>query len=763
MIKGGEKMPENYLDADADRDRNNAENIRSLTERALSTLLKTRFETGVWPYELVAGEPYAAPPRFSMSTQAMILHALAVSTGLIKRSGLVPALEGRNPMQEPPKGSLEAVRSGVTTVLDQLLSPNSEPATEKSDLEGAREPSLTQSSTWGMDDPLTLTWLYEVLNPENPILEASDQERARLVRGRIESVAERLVTEALRYPPGPLLTASTDVRASAPHPFILLRVVQLALQLGSDHPVARKVRSNPVEAMFRNALNAELTNSSVKDGGFDPASLVFSLEGLILLNVDSVQDALLDRVLEVLAVAQDAGSHWRPVHPITSTPQGLVLLPQSIEVANSFLRICAHWARSRGPLFSNSLSLIRQYADWATASSVTLTTADEESHTGWQSEHTYTPGTIHLWATSQAVLFLEHFAAMLDTHVAAASRAAASLDFIPATPRSQESRRSRWNKKSDHEPLLGLPASSRYRVYSLVEDMLLEPTRSGGQPSLFSMLLYGPPGTGKTDFSRALADALGYDFITVSPSDFTRAGEAGVEARAQQVFKVLGLQSRCVILFDEIDRLLLDRDSDEYGKQGDMFQFMTPSMLTKINDLRRAENCVFVIATNYADKIDGAIKRPGRIDEQLLLLPPDIGQRRSIVRAVSKQATGASWDDQRVETFAKATPLYVFKELEAAVNRTVRSLDQGEEFDALVTKLESEQPTINLNDYKSRFKDVDSVHSIMRGPWLETSMLAYLRAEAKASPPDDWVRKVIKESLEVLEPDVRTVLGSLRT
>ncbi len=40
----------------------------------------------------------------------------------------------------------------------------------------------------------------------------------------------------------------------------------------------------------------------------------------------------------------------------------------------------------------------------------------------------------------------------------------------------------------------------------------------------------------------------------------------------------------CVILFDEIDRLILDRDSKAYSEQSDVFQFMTPSMLIKIQE-----------------------------------------------------------------------------------------------------------------------------------------------------------------------------------
>jgi ATPase family associated with various cellular activities (AAA) len=751
-----------YLDGEEERDRLSAATIRSITNRALETLVRTQLPSGEWPYQLVSGSEPAAPRKPSTSTQAMILHAIAVSAGLIDRSALVPALEGRT-REDSSRETEERLGLGLSVVLEQLgppLTPG---------VEAIPDPlAITHSSTWGDDDPLTLTWLYELLDPDNPFINANQAPQAAAVRDRIKNVVREKVTQALAKSPGSLLTVAPDVRTHEPHPFILLRIVQLARSLGLDDSVFQELRKGGVQAHFRNALNSELANSSVRDGGFDPASLVFSLEGLLILNIDSVQDRLLDRAVEVLSSAQASGSHWRPVHPITSTPQGLVLLPQSIEVANSFLRICSLWEVSKGPLFSDSLSVFRQYAEWAAASVLTIPALTGKPYTGWQSEHTYSPGTIHLWATSQVVLFLNHYAAMLDAHRARASRAAASLDFKPAIHRDEQARTLNWSKESLHEPLAGFPEESVYRVYSQADDLFLKPHLSGAPRKFYSMLLYGPPGTGKTTFCRAIADRLGFDFITVSPSDFTRAGESGVEARAQELFSVLRSQSRCVVLFDEIDRLLLDRDGSAYGKQGDMFQFMTPSMLTKINDLRQAESCLFVIATNYADRIDAAIKRPGRIDSHLLLLPPNLKQRETIIRDVSDRASVSLWPDEHIRMLARATPLFVFKEIERAVFDVQRQIGQGQAFAMACGRIEKSQPTISLSAYRTRFgeeqRKADSVLTTLeidKGPWLETCMLAYLRLEADAPPPDDWARTVIAAKIGSLDEPVRSVLKGI--
>jgi hypothetical protein len=58
---------------------------------------------------------------------------------------------------------------------------------------------------------------------------------------------------------------------------------------------------------------------------------------------------------------------------------------------------------------------------------------------------------------------------------------------------------------------------------------------------------------------------------------------------------------------------------------------MTPGMLTKLNDLRRKKRLIFIIATNYENRIDAAIKRTGRIDKRYLVLPPDAKARRRMI------------------------------------------------------------------------------------------------------------------------------------
>ena len=230
------------------------------------------------------------------------------------------------------------------------------------------------------------------------------------------------------------------------------------------------------------------------------------------------------------------------------------------------------------------------------------------------------------------------------------------------------------------------------------------------------MLLYGPPGTGKTSLAEEIGKALRWPLITVTPSDFVRGGESQVEERAKMIFEVLGAQRNAVVLFDEIDRMLLDRDSKLYKDQSDIFQFMTPGMLTKLRDLRKREPVIFLIATNYFEHIDPAARRRGRIDLPVLVAPPDVEGRVSIFKALLAKRCGkkrSEFDGTKIEedlhAVAKETRLKVYGELEQLFADAVDGLSTEDRTDAgkiveQLLKLKSSDAAITLTSYGPRFQ-----------------------------------------------------------
>ena len=119
------------------------------------------------------------------------------------------------------------------------------------------------------------------------------------------------------------------------------------------------------------------------------------------------------------------------------------------------------------------------------------------------------------------------------------------------------------------------------------------------------------------------------------------------------MFRVLMELRHVVILFDEIDQLLTDRS--EASGRGGALQFMTTSMLTKFQALRQRRNSVFVLTTNRFEKLDTAIRRAGRFDCHLAVMPPDKRARQKLlsnfIKKFDAEENTTFWQRLATKTF----------------------------------------------------------------------------------------------------------------
>ncbi|MFB7212387.1 ATP-binding protein [Streptomyces sp. NPDC056255] len=144
------------------------------------------------------------------------------------------------------------------------------------------------------------------------------------------------------------------------------------------------------------------------------------------------------------------------------------------------------------------------------------------------------------------------------------------------------------------------------------------------------LLLYGPPGCGKTFIARAVAGELGAAFLSVSVNDVLDMWIGNSERNMHEVFETARRQAPCVVFLDELDALGAKRSRTAHGGMRNVVN----QLLSELDGIDSAANeGVFVLAaTNVPWDVDNALRRPGRLDRTILVLPPDGPAREAILR-----------------------------------------------------------------------------------------------------------------------------------
>jgi cell division protease FtsH len=167
----------------------------------------------------------------------------------------------------------------------------------------------------------------------------------------------------------------------------------------------------------------------------------------------------------------------------------------------------------------------------------------------------------------------------------------------------------------------------------------------GAQPPR-GVLLFGPPGTGKTMLARAVAAQAGVDFFSASGSSFVEMFVGRGAARIRRLFKEARKSGRAVIFIDELDAVGGARSGGGGDGGSSEREQALNQLLVELDGFEKDPGTVIVIAaSNYVDKLDKALLRPGRFDRQVLVSPPDRNGREAILRAHAKgKPLGADLD-----------------------------------------------------------------------------------------------------------------------
>ncbi len=188
---------------------------------------------------------------------------------------------------------------------------------------------------------------------------------------------------------------------------------------------------------------------------------------------------------------------------------------------------------------------------------------------------------------------------------------------------------------AEHAGLTLADVAGMTEVKQRLEAAFLAPMRNPELRRLYGkslrggLLLYGPPGCGKTFIARAVAGELGARFIAVSFADIIDMFVGQSERNIHELFEIARRNAPCVLFLDEVDAIGQKRSQLRHTPM----RSAVNQLLLELDDISGHNEGVFLLAaTNHPWDVDSALRRPGRFDRTLLVLPPDAAAREEVFR-----------------------------------------------------------------------------------------------------------------------------------
>lgn len=147
-------------------------------------------------------------------------------------------------------------------------------------------------------------------------------------------------------------------------------------------------------------------------------------------------------------------------------------------------------------------------------------------------------------------------------------------------------------------------------------------------------LLCGPIGTGKTFLVECLAGEAGVPVVKLK--NFRDKWVGSSEGNLEKILRLIRALGRCIVFIDEADQTLGRRESGpgDGGLSGRLYSMIAQEM----SDTANRGKVVWVLASSRPDLIEVDLKRPGRIDLKVPILPTTTHEESSgLISALARR------------------------------------------------------------------------------------------------------------------------------
>jgi len=211
------------------------------------------------------------------------------------------------------------------------------------------------------------------------------------------------------------------------------------------------------------------------------------------------------------------------------------------------------------------------------------------------------------------------------------------------------------------------------------------------------VLMSGAPGTGKTLLARAIAGEAGVPFLQASGSEFEEMFVGVGARRIRDMFGEARKHAPCIVFIDEVDAV----GSKRSNRDNTAVRMTLNQLLVELDGFEQNNGIVVICATNFAESLDKALTRPGRLDKQVVVPVPDLKGRMEILQLYAEKMEMAKSVDLEViaRRTAGMTGADLFNILNiAAVRCSAENFDNvqmsylEDAFDRVVVGLERKNP-----------------------------------------------------------------------